>query len=527
MRMNKLSGGFIVWCLTAVFCLNLCLYADETAKPSVTPEQLCQRMLNNPDLKKHPKGEIFCWHARVGMNRFVDNFTATGEASWIKAGIAYCDFLLDKMDTAPDGYKGWIGPYGYDKNCWCDVHVGDSILLTGILDVAVTIMENASLKKLYADKAETYVEAAKKHFVEKWDKRGTWREDGPYGTYVSYDKYLEPGNFKEWKHGDEITRSELNHPFNKEMDAAQVCLRLYRLTGDQFYRDKAKKIFFFAKSRFQYFDDHYVWNYFEPFGPWDIDLKRKDSRHWVGVHPYRSGYQAGEVGKIVEAYHYGIVFDQQDIQRIINTNLKVMWNGNKENPEFINSNGKGGEKDAKGLAAFRKTYGHSNATTNAGQLWTGLLDFDQTIRDLYEVQLKKGGRRSEQGRFYYENVICKEPPSFKRKYAKGPVTVRHFPFTECSDIYMAAVMPHIITRGKKSVIASKPSQSGQLEIALYSKDGKTKIKTLSNKPARSEVFSIMEWDGTDPDKKQTYAGDYLIRWTLTDGYRQFPVTIKK
>jgi len=526
MRMDKLSRVFIVWCLTGVFCLNAYLYAAETGGPDISPEELSRRMINNPDLKKYPKGEIFCWHARVGMNRFVDNFTITGDPNWIKAGIEYCDFLLDKMDTAPDGYKGWIGPYGYDRKCWCDVHVGDAILLTGILDVAVAIVENPSLKELYADKAETYVKTAKKHFVEKWDKRGTWREDGPYGTYVSYDKYLDPDNFKEWKHGEEITRSELNHPFNKEMDAAQVCLRLYRLTGDQFYRDKAEKIFFFAKSRFQYFDDHYVWNYFEPFGPWDIDLKRKDARHWVNVHPYRSGYQAGEVSKIAEAYHYGIVFDQQDIQRIINTNLKVMWNGDRENPEFINSNGKGGEKGTKGLAEFRKTYGHSNATTNAGQLWTGLLDFDQTIRDLYEVQLKKGGRRSEQRRLYYENVIRKEPPSFKRKYAKGPVTVRDFPFTECSDIYMAAVMPHITGGGKKSVIASKSSKAGQLEIALYSNDGKKKIKQLHKTRVRAEQTFVMEWDGTDPDTKQKYVGDYTIRWTLTDGYRQFPVTIK-
>ena len=101
----------------------------------------------------------------------------------------------------------------------------------------------------------------------------------------------------------------MSHPFNKQMDAAQVCLRIYRVTGEKFYWDRAEKIFFTAKSRFQYFDDHYTWNYWEPLVPKDIDLERKNTRHGVWVHPWRSGYQAGEVQKIVEAYHYGMVFD--------------------------------------------------------------------------------------------------------------------------------------------------------------------------------------------------------------------------
>ncbi len=39
------------------------------------------------------------------------------------------------------------------------------------------------------------------------------------------------------------------------------------------------------------------------------------------------GIRASEVGKIIQAYHYGLVFDETDIKRIINTNLKgnVEW----------------------------------------------------------------------------------------------------------------------------------------------------------------------------------------------------------
>ncbi len=506
--------------------MGICCPGQEPEKPQTEAEKYYQRMINKRGIRENPRGEHFCWQAASGMNRFAQSYKAGKDTDWIKWGIKYCDFLLDRMDTAPDGYKGWIGPYVYDHDRWCDVHVGDAILLRGILDIAIAVLEEPSLKRLYADKAKTYTETAKKHFVEKWDKRGTWREDGPYGAYVSYNKYLEPDNLKEWKYGNEIRQSELTLPFNKEMDAAEVCVAIHRITGEKFYRDKAEKIYLWVKSRFQYFDDHYVWSYWEPFGPWDIDLKRKTTRHWVGVHAFRSGYQAGEVRMIAEAYHHGLVFDKRDMQRIINTNLKVMWNGNKENPEFTNSNGRGKEKSTEGVEGFRKRWGHSNATKDAGQLWMGLLEFDQTIRDLYEVQLRKRTGRSGRRHSYYENVIKKEPPSFRRKHARGKVKVPQVEFTECGDISMAAVLPQTISRGEKTIIVNKAFKAGQLEIALYSKNGKKKIRRLYKGPVRTDQTFVMEWDGTDPRTKQRYSGDYVIRWTLSDGYRQQPVSVK-
>ena len=236
------------------------------------------------------------------------------------------------MATDPDGYKGWIGVYGYDDNYWQDALVGDAILIEGILDFSVLVLEDNALKSKYGEKAQSYVEIAKRDFVEKWDKRGCWIDDDPYGGYIEFGKFLNKDNLKEWIQAPEESRIGISHPFNKQFDAARVCLRLYRITGDKFYRDRAEKIYFTAKSHFQYFDNHYCWNYYEPLYPGDVDLEKKDTRHGVWVHPWRSGYTAREVEDIAEAYHYGIVFDEQDIKRIINTNLNVMWNKDKVNP---------------------------------------------------------------------------------------------------------------------------------------------------------------------------------------------------
>jgi hypothetical protein len=319
----------------------------------------------------------------------------------------------------------------------------------------------------------------------------------------------------------------MSNPFNKLFDAALVCLRLYRLTGDRLYWDKAEKIFFTAKSHFQYYDNHYHWNYYEPLAPGDIDLEKKTTRHWVGVHPWRTTYQASEVDKIVEAYHYGMVFDSTDIKRIINTNLKVMWNGDKVNPVFINSNGLGTEKDTTGKASFQRVNGHSNKYLNEGQLWTGLLDFDQTIRDLYELRFKDG--KDPEGKLLYEKTILVNPPGFKRKYVKAEVNVPVVNFTESKDLYCAVAIPHRIRKGEQTILACKSMISGELLIDLVSTSGE-KIRNLykGNIEGTKNIGwkgVIITWDGRNKDTKKMYKGDFRIRWTLGDGYREFPLII--
>jgi hypothetical protein len=443
------------------------------------------------------------------MNQFIDNYLLTKDTEWLDAGVKYYDFLISKMDMGPDGYKGWIGPYMYDHKYWIDSHVGDAILMTGILDFSVLVLENKDLKKKYGDKAKQYIEIARRDIIEKNDKRETWKEDGPVGGYISYEKYMEPGNTKEWKYGKEVLKAGLSHPFNKQNDMALVCIRLYRLTGDKFYFDRAEKIFLRMKRQLQFYDDHYEWNYWEPFGPWDIDLTNNKTIHWVGINP-NAGYQSREVAQIVEAYHHGIVFDETDIKRLINTHLNVMWNKDSRNPVFTNTN-------------IAHTKPRTSEGKPTGTLWTSLMDFDQRIRDIYSVRFRDNNSQSAQY-LMYMNITSKTPPSFERKYAKKTVRVPEVNFSESRHMYMAAVIPGIIKKGEKSVIINCTWKPGEMEIALFSKDGTKKLKTLYL--GRGYEMQIFRWDGTDPDKKVDFSGDYRIRWTSNAEYREFPVTIK-
>jgi hypothetical protein len=479
-------------------------------------------MLNNPNIQGSYTGETFCWQARVGMSQYVDNYELTGDTEWLDAGISYYDYLIGRMIIDPDGYRSWMGPYMYDKNFWQDALVGDAILLTGILDFSVLVMEDKNLKKKYGEKTNSYIELAKKDFIEKWDKRGCWIEDGPYGTYIGFNKYVKPDSLSAWILAPHVARSGVSHPLNKQMDVGEVCLRIHRITGEQFYWDRAEHIYFTAKSNFQYFDDHYCWNYYEPRYPGDVDMERKETRHGVWIHPWRSGYQAGEVGKIAEAYHYGMVFDKQDIQRIINTNLKVMWNQDMDNPKFINSNGLGADGDTTGLADFQRRYGHSNVSKNAGQLWTGLVDFDQTVRDLYEKQLE--GKEESPRYIHYKNTVLKNPPGFKRKFANNDIKVPEINFTESKDLYLATVLPHIVPEDSESIIICKSWNPGELRIDLYSRENE-KLTNLYTGNLEEQRTFLITWDGTDPESNDKYSGEYKIRWSINGGHREFPIVI--
>lgn len=520
--MKKTAGYILLFAFIFSLSMTSCDQKKETKVTlKANPDSVAQKAINNPAFKENPNGENFCWQAAGANRQFVSNYELTGDTKWLDAGIKYYDFLISKLIVDPDGYKGWIGEYGYDSRYLQDALVGDAILMAGFMDFCILVKENEQLKAKYGQKANELIALAKRDFIEKYDKRGCWVDDAPFGGYIGFNKYLKADNMKEWIVAPEVSRSGISHPFNKQEDVAEVCLQLFRLTGDKFYWNRAESIFYTAKAHMQYFDGHYNWNYFDPLWKGDVDLEHNTTKHFVDIHPWRAGYQAGEVGKIVLAYNYGCVFDSVDIQRIINANLKVMWNGNKANPVYISSNGKGADGDTVGLADFKRTYGHSNVKKYEGQLWTSLAPFSQTIREL-SLSRYKGDTTSERYQTAKKRMM-ENPVSFKRKYAKQAKPIP-FGFTECKDLYCAAVLPHNIKTGEKSVIICKSRTPGNLQVDLYSKDGKL-VNTLFKGKMKSE-FHTMTWDGKDPANKDKYSGDYKIRWTTAGGYREFPVVVK-
>jgi len=494
-------------------------------------ERIYNQRMQDPFWKLEYSGEDFAWHAASGMSGFLDGYEATGDTVFLDWGVKYYDALIAKMAEGPDGYKGWIGPFEYNDKYWADDHVGDAILFDGILDFGYAVARDPKLKAKYGAKVEQYVKLAKRDFFEKWDARGTWIEDGPYGVYVGWDKYGMPGQYKNWTVNTDALcggQSHLTLPFNKEIDVGVVALRIWQITGEEKYKQRSEKLFGYMKSRMQRYKNEYHWNYWEPGGQWDLRAGQPPTRHWVGVHPERN-YQSGEVSNILKAYNAGIVFTEEDIRGIVNTNLKMMWNGDGSKPLFANSNA-----DLLGPmtpAAY--------AGKHAGDLWGALAQVDGVARgiaaarmDARQGQGQGQGMRTE----YFRNVTARTPPSYQRRDVQGqveiPLVYARFPLGNVRTVQMGAALPSIFASGRKSVLICKLIEPGNLEVALYSPDGEKKLATLfqgqrQGGPDGLEGIFYFPFEGKDPSNGKAFRpGDYRVRWTVAgDGYREYPITI--
>ncbi|MCM8803159.1 MAG: hypothetical protein NC827_07625 [Candidatus Omnitrophica bacterium] len=472
-----------------LLCISFFLYSE------VSPEDIRKSLLANSNVQRL-KGEDFTWHAAYNAGVFYKGYMVYRDEQWIESAIKYFDFLISKMDREPDGYRGWVGPRLEDKNIWGSAIVGDANLLSLMLSIAEIILKEENLSIKFKKKAEEYINLGKE-IIEKWDKRGCWYEQLGYGKYLVQTKFILPSQPDQWIIREDYQISE---NLNKSGKMGVVCIKLYRILNDNFYRDRAVKIFSYYKSIMRYIEkeDRYVWNFWEPFAVCDMTSIPKS---WVDVHPQRAGYQAAEVSFFVEAYHTGIVFDEKDIKRIINTNL-WMWNNSFENPQFKSANGK----------------------TNAGTLWSSLSDFDQTIRKLNEIILEnQKGNIGVVERDYFKNVICKEPPSFKRKYVKDErdIIIPEIPIYNNEDITMGVVIPMVFNDWTK--ISCKIEKDGKLEIYLYSKDGKM-IEKIFDESVKSG-FKTIRWDGKNSKTGEKYKGEYKIRFVFRNSLREVPIKI--
>ena len=85
--------------------------------------------------------------------------------------------------------------------------------------------------------------------------------------------------------------------------------------------------------------DHYLWHYWDPAGPWDIDPQQPDEwKHWIGPE-HRSVYHAMTLSQAVLLYECGLMFDRRDMDRFLNTQTTICWNRDPQNPQWFRLNG--------------------------------------------------------------------------------------------------------------------------------------------------------------------------------------------
>ena len=470
------------------------------------PQAFLKKQMSNANLATSGTGEQFCWHAAAsGASAYLRAYQAYRDPRWLDAAVEYYDFYLGKLQTDPDGYEGWIGdPISHNgTELSTDALVGDAILCGPLVAFAEIVKQDPNLQERFGKTARRYQELATRIIWEKWNKRGCYYQDGAgWGSYHAYAKRIDRKT-NQWV---EVPSEAISDNLNKHYSAALVLLRLWRITGNEKFKERVIQIYGRAKTLWRYFpaEDRIVWNFWMPHGPYDLEGRAPKS--WVAVHPSRAGYQAGEVEDFVEVYDSGLVFEQADFERIIKTNH---WMADGLDGKWRSADG----------------------TSAAGTLWSALARFDDKIRTKYEAQLAKEGLAGQINLAYLKSVMARAP-GWQRVYVsdQAKVQVVKAPLQPGRDLSMTVIIPDVVEVADNGHVqlATQTRAAGKLKIELLDAAEKEVLGTLATIDAAAGTeYNAPLWDGTNPKTGKKDLGEYRIRWTLGNESRTAPVWVKQ
>lgn len=318
-------------------------------------------------------GEEIGWLVSPFLNGFYYGYLATQDAKWADMLMDWADAWIKRGLKEPDGYIGWPKSDGASTSAmpglYTDNLLGEAMGLRPVVLMADAILKSPTLKDQYGSKADGYISLAEQVF-EKWDQRGCWREVKPGGLWVVPPFGIDRDSGK-WTEGYQRRNTDgFSHPANKQNLIALWLLAMHEVTKKALYRERAEKWWLVMKTRMRGCeqDKYFVWNYWDPAGPWDYKPDGS-TKHWVGVHP-NGGYYAIDVEGITAAYEHDLVFGREDLDRLIATNRDFMWNKRIQGAKFQRIDG--GRPDPRW-------------SDSPGVLWTALVPHDDTLRNIFEA----------------------------------------------------------------------------------------------------------------------------------------------
>lgn len=315
-------------------------------------------------------GEEIGWLISPFLNGFYQGYQATRDPKWVGHLADWADAWIERGVKEPDGFVGW--PKGgtgglLEKDLLTDSLTGEAMGFRPLVQMAQEIKKVPTLEDKFGSRADTWLNLAVEIF-EKWDARGCWREVKAGGLWVvpMFGIDTQTGG---WTDGYTRRMTDgFSNPDNKQNHIARWLLAMHGSTGKPVYRERAEQWFRLMKSRMKTQGDgkYFVWNYWEPAGPWDF-LPNGTTRHWVGVHP-NGGYYEADVEGIVAAFEHGLVFQQNDLHRLVATNRDFMWNQMYKGAQF--------QRIDRGVPDARWK-------DSPGMLWTALVPYDETLRKVF------------------------------------------------------------------------------------------------------------------------------------------------
>ncbi len=196
---------------------------------------------------------------------------------------------------------------------WMGYQVHDGMILYPVAQFIEAVYTTDALHERYLAKARTYAALIEKHFLEKWE--ATWVDLGD-GT----------GVYKFTKHRTQRF-PDTSLPHNQYLALARAWLVMQAIPGvakREVYRDRATKMARYFKKHLHRNGDAYRWGYWDPLPTEQVKSHKAED----------IGHGSIDIGFALEAVRRGIVLANDDLKRMASTYVDVMWNKDREKPEF-------------------------------------------------------------------------------------------------------------------------------------------------------------------------------------------------
>ncbi len=282
-------------------------------------------------VEKGPNG--LTWVQIPYMSMFLTAYKLTANILYLEQFVNAVENMRSALTKGNDGFLGWYGKTFPD---WQDPYnpdnlVDEPITSFSFVEVISNFVEivicNQQLQTKYEELVKEYLNLLENHLVKKWITRGSYVDLGTKGAVLRLHKDL--GN----------NRGHLTLPHNMHEIVMKALIALYRVTWNEEYMKKAIKLGVRYKYSLSLSDNHYVWNYWDPAGAWDIDHGRIDNWKHSLFTEHKGSYYSMSPNQAILLYHHGLIFNEVDLERFLNTQLHVTWDGNMENPVWHRTNG--------------------------------------------------------------------------------------------------------------------------------------------------------------------------------------------
>lgn len=258
-------------------------------------------------------------------------YELTGDAHYLDLFVQAFENMRSALTTGPDGYLGWYGKalelFQSPENPDVDVIITSFGVVEMVARFLTLVQCDDELGATYASERTAYLDLLQNHLMPKWDARVNVVDVGETG--VIYRTHVDL----------RVDKGHLTQPHNKHSIILKAFTRMYALTGNDGYLQRAIALGARYKHTLTLVGEHYEWNYWDPAGAWDVHPEEVDQwKHWIGTE-HRGGYYSLSLTQAVILYHHGLLITQQDLDRFLETQLEVTWNGDVDNPEWFRVDG--------------------------------------------------------------------------------------------------------------------------------------------------------------------------------------------